>query len=97
MDAIEVLRDEYPGEQAWRRFVEVFLPEWERWPDKQLAQARLVDEEIAAVLTSYLGPSAYAWFEKPIGALAMRSPLDVLNNDADGLAIIRSLLMRMPC
>ncbi|QGZ42382.1 hypothetical protein IP92_04117 [Pseudoduganella flava] len=97
MDAIKVLRNEYPGVQAWRRFAEVFLPDWEQWPEKQLAQSRLVDAEIAAVLTSYMGTGAYAWFEKPIGALDMRSARDVLNNETDGLDIIRSLLMRMPC
>ena len=96
MNAIDVLRNEYPGDVAWDLFVEVFRPNWHLWPEKELYQTKLGNEEFAAVLTASLGTNSCDWFEKPCGALDKKSPSDVLRNELNGVNVIRTLLMRMP-
>ncbi|MBJ7314382.1 antitoxin Xre/MbcA/ParS toxin-binding domain-containing protein [Rugamonas sp. CCM 8940] len=96
MSAIDVLRDEYPGDDAWQRFVEVFRPAWGLWQEKDLYTSRLGDEEVAIVLTASLGVHAVDWFNNPCGALDTHVPIDVLRSSPSGMQIIRSLLMRMP-
>lgn len=96
MIAIDVLRDEYPGDDAWRQFVSVFRQAWSLWEDKDSYSSTLGDQEIAIVLTTSMGALALDWFTKPCGALGKRAPIDVLKNEPYGINIIRTLLMRMP-
>lgn len=96
MSAIDVLRNEYPGDEAWAKFVTVFRPAWDLWQDKKLHSSILGDEEIAIVLTASMGVQAVDWFSRPIGALGKKAPGDILKNEPMGLNIIRTLLMRMP-
>jgi hypothetical protein len=96
MDRLNVLRDEYPGDDAWRRFVDVFRPAWVERPDKGKVVSAIGDEEFAIVLVDSMGDRAIEWFSTPIGALDKRTPSDVLSNEPSGRTIIRTLLMRMP-
>lgn len=96
MSAIDVLRNEYPGDEAWKQFVAVSRPTWDLWHDKKLHSSILGNEEIAIVLTASMGEQAVDWFARPIGALGKRAPSDVLKNELMGINIIRTLLMRMP-
>ena len=96
MSTIDVLRDEYPGDDAWQKFVSVFRPDWERLTDKELYRSKFGDDEIAIVLAVTMGSRADEWFNKPIGALGKRAPFDVMKNEPSGTKIMRSLLMRMP-
>ncbi len=96
MSAIDVLRDEYPGDGAWHQFVSVFRPAWDLWQDKDSYSLALGDQEVAIVLTASMGIHAPDWFAKPCGALGKRAPIDVLKNEPNGINIIRTLLMRMP-
>jgi hypothetical protein len=96
MSTIDVLRDEYPGDDAWHRFVSVFRPAWEKLTDKDHYRSKFIDEEISIVLAVTMGGRADEWFNKPIGALGKRAPLDVMKSEPSGAKIIRSLLMRMP-
>jgi hypothetical protein len=96
MSSIDVLRDEYPGDASWARFVDVFRPSWELRSDKRYVADRFGDEEIAIVLMASLKEDALDWFSRPSGALGKRSPADILQNEAQGLTILRTLQMRMP-
>lgn len=96
MNAIDVLRDEYPGDLAWKRFVEVFRPAWESFKDRDDCAQEIGDEEIAIVLTASMGGHAMTWFRRPCGPLGSRSPSDVLLSENRGKNIVRTLLMRMP-
>lgn len=96
MSAIDVLRNEYPGDEAWHRFVMVFRPHWVTWQDKDSYLAKFGDEEIAVVLTASMGTYSIDWFDKPCGALGKRTPADVARNEVLGNVILRTLLMRMP-
>ena len=96
MDAVQVLKDEYPGDAAWERFASTFRLCWERRADKGFYLEQLKDEEIAQVLSQEMGSRAISWFSSEIKALGGRTPEDVLLNEKSGLAVIRTLLMRMP-
>jgi hypothetical protein len=96
VNAIVTLSDEYPGDDAWQKFLATFLPVWDRWQDKQIYTASLGDAEIAAVLTAAMGQDSIAWFTRACGALDGKSPTEILDHEANGIRIIRSLLMRMP-
>ena len=96
MSAIDVFRNEYPGDHAWREFVAVFRPAWQKWQDKDTYRLGLGDEEVAIVLTTTMGTYAADWFAKPCGALGKRTPIEVLTNERAGIVVIRTLLMRMP-
>ena len=96
MSAINILRDEYPGDDAWQKFVAVFRPAWDSLQDKDSYRSSLNDEEIAIVLAASMGEHAPHWFNKPCGALNKRAPIDVLKNEPAGINVIRTLLMRMP-
>jgi hypothetical protein len=96
MNVIDVLRTEYPGDEAWQRFVEVFRPAWEGWQEKSLYSKELGDEEIAMVLTTSMGYRSQDWFNQSCKALGGRVPSDVLLNEPLGKQIVRTLLMRMP-
>ena len=96
MAAIRILRDEYPGDKAWGRFVAVFRPSWDSRTDKEFYLGHLKDEELAVVLAGEMGRRAVEWFSSPAQALEGRNPLDVLTTEQSGLQILRTLLMRMP-
>jgi hypothetical protein len=96
VNAIETLCDEYPGDEAWQKFLTTFRLAWHHWQDKQIYTASLGDAEIAAVLTAAMGQESIVWFTRACGALDGKSPNEVLDHEANGLRIIRSLLMRMP-
>lgn len=96
MNTIDVLREEYPGDDAWQRFVDVFRPAWKDWLEKSLYLTDLGDDEIAVVLTATMGYRSKDWFNQPCKALEGRAPSDVLQNELFGKQIVRHLLMRMP-
>jgi hypothetical protein len=96
MSAIDILRAEYPGDEAWSRFVDVFRPAWDEARNTYSSFAELGNEEIAIVLSATLGSEAVPWCSRPCGALGRRTPSDVLKTEAHGLVILRTLLMRMP-
>jgi hypothetical protein len=96
MASIDVLRDEYPGDEAWRRFVDVFQPAWTGRVDKEPYREKLGNEDFAVVLTATMGGHALEWFNKPLGALGKRTPAEILQSEPSGDRILRTLLMRMP-
>jgi hypothetical protein len=96
MNAITVLCDEYPGDSAWGRFVDIYRPTWHLCKDKGLYISKIGDEEIAIVLSASMGEHAISWFDKACGALDKRAPSDVMSNEILGSRILRTLLMRMP-
>jgi hypothetical protein len=96
MSAIDVLRDEYPGDLAWKQFVDVFRSGWTELQNKSFYNSAFGDEDIAIVLATSMGQHSTDWFNKPCGALGKRSPADVITNEPFGARIIRTLLMRMP-
>jgi hypothetical protein len=96
MNVIDVLRNEYPGDDAWRAFVDVFRSPWADWQEKNLYSKELGDEEIAMVLATSMGARSKDWFNQPCKALGGRVPSDVFENEPLGKIIIRNLVMRMP-
>jgi uncharacterized protein (DUF2384 family) len=96
MSVINILRDEYPGDDAWKRFVAVFRPVWEKSQGKEFDISRFGDEGVAIVLRVSMGDSASDWFNRPCGSLGKRAPVDVMASESLGVNVIRTLLMRMP-
>jgi len=96
MNAVDTLKIEYPGNDAWEKFVSVFRPAWTQWQDKEKYLRIMHDEELAIVLTATIGARCTTWFVSACGALDKRSPEEVLIYEGDGINVIRTLLMRMP-
>ncbi len=96
MSAIEVLVDEFPGNDEWLRFVQVFRPSWQHVCDQRWLSEEIGNEEIAIVLNAQMGNDALAWMKQPIGALGNRSAHDILHNHSSGELAIKALIMRMP-
>ncbi len=96
MNALDVLVSEYPGDAAWRHFVEVFQPAWAVRPGKDKFLAAIGNTEMAVVLAAILDDQAVPWFDRTIGALDGRSPREVLRNDPNGETALRTLVMRLP-
>ena len=96
MSAIDILIDEFPGNDEWLQFVEVFRPSWEHVSDQQWLSKEIGNEEIAIVLNARMGNDAVAWMKQPIGALGNRSARDVLQNHSSGELAVKGLIMRMP-
>ena len=96
MTTITVLRDEYPGDVAWHRFVDFHRPKWQNRKDKHIYISALGGEDFAIVLATTMGQLSLKWFDENIGALDGRSASDVLQNEPAGRTIIKTLLMRMP-
>lgn len=96
MSEIIELKNGYPGDIAWKKFVAVHRPAWAAWEEKALYIEALGDEEFAIVLTAKVRKEALDWFKRPIGALDKRSAFDVMHSEKAGKTIIRSLLMRLP-
>lgn len=96
MSAIDILRDEYPGDDAWSRLVDVYRPNWQAAGYSFSSFAELGDDEVAIVLSATLGSDAIPWFFRPCGALGRKTPSEVLKSEPQGLVVLRTLLMRMP-
>ena len=92
--SVEVLRDEFAGNESWKKMVDLYRPDWERRVDKDLYLSTVGNEEIALVMAARAG--SVEWFYQKIGALDGRSPEDVFKNEPAGAKIMKSLLMRMP-
>jgi hypothetical protein len=96
MDALDVLAEEFPGDEAWSSFVEVFRPAWENVSDKDHLVQSIGDEDIAIVLSAKIGYDAIAWVKQPIGALDDKSVIQVLKSGSSGELAVKNLIMRMP-
>lgn len=96
MAAIPILIEEFPGEAAWQRFVDVFRSGWIEVADKPAWLAATGDEEIAIVLSVSMGEKALTWLDRPVGALDKLAPQTVLDTVPAGVTAVKSLLMRMP-
>jgi hypothetical protein len=96
MNALDVLVDEFPGEEAWSSFVEVFRLAWENVSDKDHFIREIGDADIAIVLNARMGHEAITWVKQPIGALEQKSVLQVLKAGPPGETAVKSLIMRMP-
>jgi hypothetical protein len=95
MANIKYLLDEYPGNEAWSNFVACFLVEWQSFEKKEKLVSRL-DEDIAIVLSYFVGDNWLSWLESKVPALDGATPAEVMAKYPDGKTAIRSLLMRMP-
>jgi len=69
MNAIDILRNEYPGDDVWQEFVNLFLPEWELLPDKNLYLSMVNDRGIAMFLAIHMGQNSFDWLSSPCNAL----------------------------
>ena len=96
MTALQILKDEYPGDAAWQNYVAAFSIKWKTISDQKKFVDKFGDYEISVVLSSLLGERSLAWFDRPINALENLSPADVLKNIQGGKVIVRSLIMRLP-
>ena len=96
MNALDILVDEFPGEEAWLSFVEVFKPAWENLMDKDHFVHEIGDEDIAIVLSARMGDDAITWVRKPIEALDQKSVLQSLAAGSFGETAVKKLIMRMP-
>ncbi len=96
MATLEDLVDNYPGDDAWKRFVNCHAEGDRRSNSKDSLVAALGDEDCASVVAGLLGDRALIWTEIDIPALAGRKPRDILSFHPDGKIILRSLLMQMP-
>ena len=94
--SIEVLRDEYPGDAAWDRFVAAYTNDWEKVPNKEGYVSMTGSKDVSVVLGATMGANAFVWFHEPCRALGNRTPVEVLQNEFLGIQIVRTLLMRMP-
>lgn len=96
MSVIYILRKEYPGDEAWKKFVSIFRPSWNSCGDKTTYLQALKNEELAVVLFATMGARSLDWFCTPVRALDNKSPEHVLSAEHEGLKILRSCIMRMP-
>lgn len=92
--SLDVLRDEYPGNDAWASFVS---STFQRRDVSVLAPELItVDADIASVVTALLGDCSSDWWSTPVKALGGAAPSDVFHEVPSGAQIVRSLLMRFP-
>lgn len=96
MSAIDILIDEFPGNDQWLQFVDVFREAWEHVSDQRRFAKAIGNEEIAIVLNARMGKDAIAWVKQTIGALGNRSAQDVLRHHPAGEIAVKGLIMRMP-
>lgn len=93
-DILQILRDEYPGEEAWKNYVDAFREEWDARQDQALLLAKF-PEDLAIPLAWHFGDRAWDWYTHAIPALGNRTPRSV-HRGADGDVILRSAIMRIP-
>jgi uncharacterized protein (DUF2384 family) len=96
MGAIDVLIQEFPGEDQWLEYVEVFRKVSNTLSDQSRLVGEVGNEEIAIVLNARMGQDAYTWIKQPIGALDNRSVQDVLSSHPYGEIAVKGLIMRTP-
>jgi hypothetical protein len=96
MDAISILKNEYPGDEAWVNYLSVFADNLDAQDDKSQYLAVIPDKQLAAILAVKMGKNATIWFSSPCPALEKRTPKDVFENEPMGGRVLRTLLMRMP-
>ncbi len=96
MSAIDILIDEFPGNNQWLQFVDVFREAWKQVSDQPRFAREIGNEEIAIVLNARMGHDAIAWMKQPIGALGNRSAQAVLRDHPSGEIAVKGLIMRMP-
>ena len=96
MSAIDILIDEFPGENTWLKFLSVFNTSWADFKDNEKFAKQIGNEEIAVVLHAKMGTAAIQWMQQPIGALDRQSARQVLTTHPLGEMAIKSLIMRMP-
>lgn len=96
MNDLQILRDEYPGDAAWRYFVSVFKDDWDTVNDKSRYIRAFDNEDLAIVLSIKMGDRSLLWFDQANMALENQSPRTVLKNQIMGDRILRTLLMRIP-
>ena len=92
-DLLTALFEEYPGDEAWEKFVTCF-PEVNADFCKRVA----VTNDIVRVLYWKKGDNlnrVEEWVDSKIPALDGRSPRDILSLDR-GETILRTAIMRMP-
>jgi hypothetical protein len=90
------LAQHYPGDDAWRSFVEVAA---EAWPTCTFKQELLLvvhgDVLLAQAMYGVLGSHALSWISSSVPALEGHAPRSLLSSDA-GILSVRTCLMRMP-
>lgn len=93
MSYLKTLNLEYPGDEAWKRFVNTVS----KTETSKLLNIK-IDNDIFNVATYHIGnmEKAIEWLDKEVPALDGKSPYEVFTNEINGKIIIRSLLMRMP-
>jgi Protein of unknown function (DUF2384) len=95
MDAVSILRSEYPGDKAWDIYLTYFAKDWDTDDNCEYINV-CTDKQIAAILTVRFGENATTWFCSPCRALDGRTPKDILENEPLGNRVLKTLLMRMP-
>ena len=89
--SLDILRDEYPGDEAWTDFAACYRPA----DDEPTLD--LKDASLAATLVGRMGyEQAAVWLDSPVPALDGMTPRAVIASFADGNQILRHVVMRMP-
>lgn len=97
MSALETLRFEYPGDDAWAAYAAVFAPPADAIDPDMARMLVPQDEELASTLIGIMGRAeASAWIDRSIPALDAMSPAQVIATLPGGCRIVRHLVMRMP-
>ncbi|MFN7206469.1 MAG: hypothetical protein ACK5VG_02450 [Burkholderiales bacterium] len=96
MNAISILKDEYPGDKAWTNYVSIFIEDKDIQNNENLSLNFIPDKELATILVVKMGAKAINWFHSPCPALEGRTPKDIFENEPMGCKVLRTLLMRMP-
>ena len=94
MRPLDVLQNEYSGDEAWARFAASVQPFSDPGGVAELTPL-VGDEQIASVLSAQVATGA-RWLSTALPALEGRTPASVLLEHPQGLKIVRTLLMRMP-
>lgn len=90
-DRLSILYKEYPGDDAWRKYVSNFSD-----LDKSILLGLGIDEDIAKAIAWHVGNKYVEnWLKKEIPGLDNNTPLDILKLK-EGKIILRSAIMRMP-
>lgn len=90
----EVLKEEFPGEAAWKNFYEIFKDNWSNVRNKDDYLQVIPDEAIAMVIAVRMGVRGLDWFLAPCPALDGNTPQDIFHS-SEGAKAIKTLVMRM--
>jgi len=91
---LEILRDEYPGDEAWKKYVDCFRPDWEARQDQAQLREKL-PEDLAIVLSWHFGDRAWRRHTQPVPTLGGKTPQSV-HSGPSGETILRTCIMRIP-